>query len=252
MGKPWEITNPTYFRNGVNVGAADIAVGLVLKRSTTTEQGIDAATSPTDSFAGVSAEAHPVGLARSVQVDGVAICTSGAAITIGDFLTVDSLSRVIKATSATQNIIGIAITAATAANQSISVELTKQGVGSNTGVIKRSVRVQYTDLSAAALTQDFSLGAAVPTGARLLGYRMTRDVGFVKGAQTFTGSIGIAATPTKVAAATDIVATGESTAAVGMKDVGGDAWIARITTNTGTLASSTAGDCTFEAFFAVP
>ena len=252
MGRPWEISQPSYHRTGINAGSAAIVVGTILKR-TTGEQEVDVATAASDAFAGIAIEDMPVGIGRSVQVDGVAIVRTGAAIAIGDKLTTDSTGRAVPVSSSSQNIIGVAVTAATAADQTVSVELTKAGAGTNSNVFSRTLTLAFGDLTAAGTSQSFDIGAPLPTGARMLGYRVNRTAAFVKGAQTFTGQIGVAGTLNKYADNLDIDGTpAEDAAALGPKNGGGEQLLFTVNTNTGTLASSTAGALTAEVFFSVP
>jgi hypothetical protein len=252
MGRPWEISQPSYHRTGINAGSTAIVVGTILKRGTG-EQEVDIATAASDAFAGIAIEDMPVGIGRSVQVDGVAVVRTGAAVAIGDKLTSDSTGRAVPVSSTSQNIIGVAVTAATAADQTVSVELTKSGAGTNSNVFKRELTLVFGDLTDADTSQSFSIGAPLPAGARMLGYRVNRTAAFVKGAQTFIGQIGIAGTLNKYADNLDIDGTpAEDAAALGPKNGATEQLLFTVTTNTGTLASSTAGALTAEVLFSVP
>ena len=60
----------------------------------------------------------------TVWVQGISRAIAGAAVAKGDSLTVDAQGRVIKQTIAGGPVLGIAETAATAANQHVDVQLT--------------------------------------------------------------------------------------------------------------------------------
>jgi hypothetical protein len=250
---PWEISQPNYFRNGINVAGTAVVPGRILRYSTTTEQAYNGyATSPAESFYGVSVEESDAGQARSVQVDGIAVVTSGAAFSIGTKLTTDSTGRAIASVSNAQNIIGVALQESLGADQDVSVELTKSAFGSPGGVFVRSLSIDHEDLTAEATSQAFNIGAAIPAGARLIGWRADLDEAFVKAAQTFAANIGVSGDADKVAASLDIDgALGELTAAVGNKAIGGDQLQLQVTSN-GDLDSSTAGEITVEVFFFIP
>lgn len=248
----YEITQPNYHRNGVNGGSAAIVPGTILKRLTT-EDHVDVATDPADAFAGVACEDMPIGIMRSVQVDGVAKVRTGGAFSVGAKLTADTTGRAVAASADTQNVIGFSLQASTGADEKVSVELTKAGSANSAAVFSRTLSITHEDLSDADTSQSFNLGAALPSGARPLGYRWQLDEAFVKDAQTFTGQIGIAGTLNKYADTLDIDgSTGETAAALGPVDAGSEQLLFTVNTNTGTLASSTAGEITVEFLFAVP
>lgn len=113
---------PSYFRNGHAVTAA-IPRGKILK-FTSTVDGVDIATATTDKLAGISTEDMPVGgPTRSYQTGGKAMVKSGAAVAIGDRLRPDSQGRGIAATTTGQQTVGIAVSAASAADQDVECEI---------------------------------------------------------------------------------------------------------------------------------
>lgn len=248
----YEMTQPSYTRTGVNAGATTIPKAFVVKR-TSAELGAALATATSDSFAGVAIEDMPQNIARSIQVDGIAIVTAGASCSVGDKLTVDSAGRVVPVTGSSQNVVGIACQAATGANDLISVELTKAGLGNSSTVYKKSLTIGYADLTAAAISQAFNIGAVLPTGARPIGWDLKVTEAFVKAAQTFTAVAGISGTTNKYVTSQDIsTGVNEFAGALGPKVADGEQWILTITTNTGTVASSTAGALTLEILYTVP
>lgn len=123
------ITQPSYFRSGINLSGADIAANRILKHGTTVDE-IALATAVTDSFAGVSDEIIYDTLSQSYQVDGKARILSGGAISIGDEITSDSTGRAIAASQApgaVQSVIGRAVTEASGAGELVEVELKQLG-----------------------------------------------------------------------------------------------------------------------------
>lgn len=120
------IEQPNYFRSGTNSGAADIARGRILTRSSAADS-VAQASAATDLLCGVSVETMEGttagAISRSYQIGGKAMVTSGAAYARGVELTSDSAGRAIAATAGTQCIIGVAETAATDADQETEVEI---------------------------------------------------------------------------------------------------------------------------------
>jgi hypothetical protein len=246
------ITKPSYFRNRINEGAADITRGKILKVGAGSD-GCALATSTGDEFCGVSTETMEGttagAITRSVQVGGKVMVTSGAAIAIGDRLTTDSSGRSIPATGTNQSTIGIAQTAATAANEDVECELSIGARNAAGGLQCLEMQIEHTDLSDADTSQSFALGT-VPANSWIVGYQMVLTEAFVKGAQTFIGQIGILGTLGAYADNLDVDgSTGTTQAAVSKSPETDAAVLCTITTNTGTLASSTAGDVTLRLFF---
>lgn len=247
------ITQPSNFRTRINEGAADITRGKILKYGT----GVDGAalsTSSGDEFCGVSVETMEGTTAgaipRSAQIAGKAMVTSGGVIAIGDKLTSDSSGRAITATGTNQSTIGTAETAATGANQDVECELSIGAKHAQGGLQCLEMQIEDTDLSDADTSQSFALGT-IPANSWVVGYQMVLTEAFVKGAQTFIGQIGILGALGTYADNLDVDGTpGTTQAAVSKSPETDAAVLCTITTNTGTLASSTAGDVTLRLFYA--
>ncbi len=129
--QPREITQPNYFRPGrIPSGGSDVNPHYVLKVGTGVDE-VALATATTDTIAGVCVEKLVAdGVTRSIQVDGKVPVYSGAAISIGDELSVDSAGRVVTAVQALgtpQVVVGRAVTAASGADELIEVELKQLG-----------------------------------------------------------------------------------------------------------------------------
>ncbi|MFA5053420.1 MAG: capsid cement protein, partial [Parcubacteria group bacterium] len=116
------------YENGYNGSGTDIVAGYVLKDDATNLDGVALATASTDTLVGVSTETMTDGMTTSYQMDGVVKVYSGGVIAKGDLLTVDSTSRVVKASAPSttaQNYVGRAKTAAGAAGVLVEVVLFK-------------------------------------------------------------------------------------------------------------------------------
>jgi hypothetical protein len=119
---------PTCYANGYNGTGVDIVKGYVLKDDATNLDGVALATASTDTIVGVSTQTMTSLHTDSYQSDGKALVYSGGVIAKGDLLTVDSTSRVVKASAPSttaQNYVGRAVTAAGAAGVLVEVELFK-------------------------------------------------------------------------------------------------------------------------------
>jgi hypothetical protein len=260
---------PSCFRNRHNTGAATIDRGRILTPSTTVEDGCALATGATVEFCGVSVEemqgsTYGRSITRSVQVSGKALVIPGAQIAIGDKITCDSTGRAIPVTTSAQTILGKAESAAATAQTSfaletaVEVELTCNGgsqVAASGGLRCLTMRILNTDLSDADTSQDFALGT-IPSGAWIVGYSVMPTALIVKGAQTFALDIGYSGSAEYVAANLSVGTGGTAgtvlEAAVSKCATADRALLCNITTNTGTLASCTAGDVTIRVFYFVP
>lgn len=261
------IEQPTYFRNRRNSGAATIGRGRILTPSTTVKDECALATSATVAFCGVSVEdmegtTYGTKITRSVQVAGKALLVPGAAIAIGDNLTSDSTGRAIPVTNSGQSIIGRAESAASGAQTTFSVETAVECEITNVSQISASggLRCLQTTIVAADLTdadtsQDFALGT-IPAGAWIVGYSAMPDELIAKGAQTFACDIGYSGAAEYIAANLNVGTGGTADtaleAAVSKYVYADRAIVVNITTNTGTLASCTAGDLDVRVFFFIP
>jgi len=119
---------PTCYANGYNGTGTAIVKGYVLKDDATNTDGVALATASTDTIVGISTETMTDAMTTSYQSDGKALVYSGGVIAKGDLLTVDSTSRVVKASAPSttaQNYVGRAVTAAGAAGVLVEVELFK-------------------------------------------------------------------------------------------------------------------------------
>lgn len=126
--QPRTIGQPNYFRSVKNASGADIPAYRVVVATAAVDGGELGSDPTTESEVGVSVEIlSDGGPARSVQVDGKAAVTAGAAVSIGDNVTWDSTGRAITASLSTQRVIGRAVTAAASAGDLIEVELRAQG-----------------------------------------------------------------------------------------------------------------------------
>lgn len=123
--QPRQITRPSYHRAGKNLGGTDIGANLILKQGSAVDE-VAIATAVTDTLVGVSVEKIVAGKAASYQMGGKQAVKAGAAVAVGALLTTDSQGRAITASqsaSSLQNLIGKAVTAASAADELIEVEL---------------------------------------------------------------------------------------------------------------------------------
>lgn len=119
---------PTCYANGYNGTGSTIAAHYVLKDDATNLDGVALATASTDTILGISTESMTDKTTASYQSDGKALVYSGGVIAKGDLLTVDSTSRVVKASAPSttaQNYVGRAVTAAGSAGLLVEVELFK-------------------------------------------------------------------------------------------------------------------------------
>lgn len=261
------IEQPSCFRNRHNTGAATIGRGRILTPSTTEQDGCALATSATVSFCGISLEdmqgsTYGKAITRSTQVSGKGLVVPGAQIAIGDLLTSDSTGRAIPVTNSGQSILGRAESAASAAQTSFSVETAVEVELTNVSQISASgglrclkMTIVAADLTDADTSQDFALGT-IPAGAWIVGYHVMPDELIVKGAQTFAMDIGFSGTAEYIAANLNVGTGGTADtaleAAVSKMCTADRATVVNITTNTGTLASCTAGDVDVYVFYFVP
>lgn len=260
------IEQPSCFRNRHNTGAADIIRGKILTPSTTEVDGCALATSATASYCGVSVETMQGStngvITRSAQISGVAAVIPGAQIAIGDKLTSDSTGRAIPVTLTSQTVIGTARTAASAAvttfslETAVEVELGEQSqVAASGGLRCLSMHLVAADLTDADTSQDFALGT-IPSGAWIVGYSVNPDELIVKGAQTFALDIGYSGTAEYIAANLNVGTGGTADtileAAVSKRTYADRAILVNVTTNTGTLASCTAGITDIHVFYLLP
>lgn len=262
-----EITDPSVFRSRRNTGAATISRGRILTPSTTVVDGCTVATSATVGFCGVSVEdmegtTYGQAITRSVQVGGKAPVIPGAQIAIGDLLTSDSTGRAIPVTNSGQTVIGRAETAAGAAATTFDLETAVEveifpiaQVSASGGLRCLKMTIAAADLTDADTSQDFALGT-IPAGAWIVGYHVMPDELIAKGAQTFAMDIGYATAAEYIAANLNVGTGGTADtaleAAVSKMCTADRAILVNITTNTGTLASCTAGDVDVYVFYFLP
>ncbi len=124
------LTNPNYFREGVNLSGSDIVAKRILKAGATVDE-IALASAISDNFVGVSTETIFNNRSASYQKDGKVVLTSGGAVAIGDSITTDAAGKGVTATQSpgvTTRIIGRAATATTGADQDFEVELHNFGL----------------------------------------------------------------------------------------------------------------------------
>jgi hypothetical protein len=246
------LTEPTCYRSAINEGAADISRGYIVKYGST-QIGCALATSSSDRFKGVSLETMEGTTAgaktRSIQRDGIAMVVAGAAVSIGDALTTDGYGRAIPVTGTNQSVLGTAQTAASTAGDEIGVELELGQANAAGGLQCLEMQIEHTDLSDADTSQSFALGT-IPANSWVVGYQMVLTEAFVKSSQTFIGQIGYSGTLGAYADNLDVDGTpGTTEAAVSKSPTAAKDVLCTITTNTGTLADSTAGDVTLRLFF---
>jgi len=126
---PRTITEPSYYRTGVNEEATQIAKGYILMQGTASD-GALLGTSATGKLLGVSVEPMDVGVQQSYQMGGKAAVLSGAAVSLGDPVTCDATGRAVTASgsaTSTARILGQAKTASSGAGEWIEVELAAPG-----------------------------------------------------------------------------------------------------------------------------
>jgi hypothetical protein len=261
-----ESTLPSLFRNRHNTGAATITRGRILTPSTTEVDGCILATSATVGFCGVSVEdmqgsTFGKALTRSVQIGGKALLVPGGPISIGDNLTSDSTGRAITSTVSGQTIIGRAECAAAGAlttfdpNNCVEVELYQNMVSASGAMQCLYLDLGYAKLTTAAISQIFSLGV-IPAGSWVVGYQVIPVALMAKASQTFALTLGYSGATTYIAAALNVGTGGTITtpqeAAVSKSIVADQTIIATMTTNTGTVDSSTAGETKIRIFYFTP
>ncbi len=119
--QPRSIDTGSPFRTGRNVGGTAIAERRILKYGAG-EDEVALSTAATDKFAGVTVEEIDAGGHQSYQREGVAVVDSGGPVSIYGYVTADASGKAVAA--ATGNVIlGIALDAATGADEPIRVEL---------------------------------------------------------------------------------------------------------------------------------
>jgi hypothetical protein len=246
------LTEPTCYRSAINEGAANISRGYILKQGAAA-LGCALATSSSDRFKGVALETMEGttagAITRSIQRSGIAMVVAGAVVSIGDSLTTNSLGRAIPATGTNQSVLGTALTAATTAGDEIAVELELGQANASGGLQCLEMQIENEDLTDADTSQSFALGT-VPAHSWIVGYQMVLAEAFVKSSQTFIGQIGYVGTLGAYADNLDVDGTpGTTEAAVSKSPTTDKAVVCTITTNTGTLADSTAGDVTLRLFY---
>jgi Uncharacterized conserved protein (DUF2190) len=111
-------------RAGFNNTGSTIAKNRLVKKVATTVDGITPATGATDIIWGVTMQAIADQFSGDVQVQGRAIVEASAAIAVGDKVTGASGGKGATASS-TNNIIGIANTAASADGDLFEVDITR-------------------------------------------------------------------------------------------------------------------------------
>jgi hypothetical protein len=246
------LTEPTCYRSAINEGAADISRGYIVKQGAAA-LGCALSTSSSDRFKGVSLETMEGttngAKTRSIQRSGIAMVVVGAAVSIGNALTTDGYGRAIPVTGTNQSVLGTALTAASTAGDEIAVELELGQANAAGGLQCLEMQIEHTDLSDADTSQSFALGT-VPANSWIVGYQMVLTEAFAKAAQTFIGQIGILGSLGTYADNLDVDGTpGTTEAAVSKSPETAAAVLCTITTNTGTLADSTAGDVTLRLFY---
>jgi hypothetical protein len=123
------ITQPSCFRTGKNLGVSDIPAKRIVKAGATVDE-LALATAATDVFEGVTTEIIYAGKSQSVQCDGRAVLTAGAAVAIGDEITSDANGKgvtAVQSVGSTQRVIGTAKTATTGADEDFEIELRQSG-----------------------------------------------------------------------------------------------------------------------------
>ncbi len=249
------VSQPNYHRTLGNVGSADIEVGRIVARSGA-YPGCELATSPAQSLVGVSVEKMTVdGPVRSVQVDGVAPVLAGAAFLRGAHLTADSQGRAVEATDGDE-VIGTAETASTGANEWVSVELGKANLGAG-GPVMLEVTVGHAALDAAATTQTVNIGAALPTGARILQVESELTEAFAgPSVSAATASLGVASALTSLINARNVFTGQPLVNALGAGTRPGGTYSAaqlqaQFTTTGANVAALNAGSITFRVHYVV-
>jgi hypothetical protein len=110
-------------RDGKNVGGSNIAVCRILKPGTNPGE-VAQASAVSDVFLGVTLEAIIPQRAASYQKEGRAIVEAGAAVAAHTKITTDGSGRAITSGApTTDTLLGISMTAASAAGDLIEVEL---------------------------------------------------------------------------------------------------------------------------------
>jgi hypothetical protein len=118
------LTQPNYYRQGVNSDVAVIPAMKIVQMDTATADGIKIATAVGNILLGVTDIDIAIGEEQSYQRTGKARVLAGAAFNRGDKLTTDGSGRaIVSTTPATDGLIGRAWTAATGANDIAEVEL---------------------------------------------------------------------------------------------------------------------------------
>jgi hypothetical protein len=246
-----EITEPTYFRAGRNLGATAITAAHLLTVETSEQDGVQLATGSTDEPNGVAIEAMAVdGVARSIQVGGRCEVVAGAAVAIGDKITSDSTGRGVPTTSASASKWGRAVTAQATVGSTFELEMREQ-TNAGGGTVVYSLTLTDDLLTASANTQSFAF-ATLPANARVLGYEWDLTEAFTDGsAGTFNLDIGISGAEESIAASLDVdgASLGSYGAAV-FKTFSAAAVIARMQSSVN-VVTATAGSVTLRLFCAV-
>lgn len=127
MAGQYEVTNPSYFRNGKNVTGSTLPVRRCLDWGTNENEVIAPSATTSRKCAGVACEAIADQETRSIQIEGIAIIEASAAINANTEFQSGTDGRI--ATATTGNIIrGRTKQAATGAGDFIACELYKTPV----------------------------------------------------------------------------------------------------------------------------
>ena len=126
MPEPRVVKSPEGLRGGLNESGTDIGAFLVVSWDTTFEQVVLPAAQASP-MAGVTTEVFTDGdgVRYTLQTEGMAKCTAGAAISIGDEVMPETTGKVNTRTG-TKSIVGTAKTAAAADGDIVEVELKLQ------------------------------------------------------------------------------------------------------------------------------
>jgi hypothetical protein len=104
MGQPRSI--PGNLRPGYNASGADIGAYLVVKKSSTVDDGILLPAANTDPVFAVTRELISIGNFGTLQTTGLAICTASATVTKGQKLGCDTAGKVLPWTAGA--VVGVA------------------------------------------------------------------------------------------------------------------------------------------------
>lgn len=245
-----QITQPTCFRSGRNLGAA-VSKGYLLTKNTSAANAVELANSATDLPAGICVEAMAAsGVARSFQITGRADCVCGAAVAIGDRITSDASGRGIAATADSQSIWGVANTATSAAGETFELDLDYGSVPATpSGVQVATVSIGHALLTATATAQSFAL-VSLPADAVVLGYEYILTEAFAGNSQTFNADVGYTSAETNIAADLDIDgATGDTGTSVMRQYPAAHDILVRVQSS-GNVVEATAGAMQINLFYA--